>query len=116
MWELIWIGNMAGRFGRPRGGNGQSTAFPPSNLHESGFRERGVGTFSHRAATVAVGQDCDQHLTPTVGSQLTYKMRPYQSRTFLGRFHLGQKEEIDELILHQPSGMFVARRVAAERR
>jgi len=83
------------------------------------FRLRCVGTFSHGAATVVVGQDSDGHLTLTVGSQPTYKLRPYQSRTFLieeregfrVEFHVDPHGEIDELIFHQPNGTFVARRV-----
>ncbi len=83
------------------------------------FRRRCIGTFSHGATTVVVGQDNDRHLTLTVGSQPTYKLRPYQSRTFLieelagfrAEFFLGPHGEIDELIFHQPNGTFVARRV-----
>jgi CubicO group peptidase (beta-lactamase class C family)/ATP-dependent Clp protease adapter protein ClpS len=83
------------------------------------FRRRCIGTFSHGAATVVVGQDNDRHLTLTVGSQPTYKLRPYQSRTFLidelagfrVEFLLGPHGEIDELVFHQPNGTFVAQRV-----
>jgi CubicO group peptidase (beta-lactamase class C family) len=87
------------------------------------FRQRCIGTFSHGATTVVVGQDSDGHLTLTVGSQPTYKLRPYQSRTFdtvelegfRVEFHPGPHGEIDELIFHQPNGTFVARRaVGAE--
>jgi hypothetical protein len=54
----------------------------------------------------------------TFGSQPTYKLRPYQSRTFVidelegcrVEFHLGPDGEMDELIFHQPNGTFVARR------
>jgi ATP-dependent Clp protease adapter protein ClpS len=85
------------------------------------FRQRCIATFSHGAATVVVGQDSDRHLTLTVGSQPTYKLRPYQSRTFLieelagfrVEFLLGPQGEIDELTFHQPNGTVVARRVAA---
>jgi hypothetical protein len=74
---------------------------------------------------VVVGQDKDGQLTLTVGSQPTYKLRPYQSRTFvidelqgfLVEFHLGSDGEVDELIFHQPNGTFLARRaMGAERR
>ena len=56
--------------------------------------------------------------TLTFGSQPTYKLRPYQSRTFVidelegfrVEFQLGSHGETDELIFHQPYGTFVARR------
>jgi CubicO group peptidase (beta-lactamase class C family) len=82
------------------------------------FRQHCTGTFNYGGTTVVVGQDKDGQLTLTVGSQPTYKLRPYQSRTFVidelegfrVEFHLGPDGEADELILHQPNGTFVARR------
>ena len=82
------------------------------------FRQHCTGTFSHGGTTVVVGQDNDRQLTLTVGSQPTYKLRPYQSRTFVidelegfrVECHLGPDGEVDELIFHQPNGTFVARR------
>src|SRR5713226_8293876 len=47
------------------------------------FRQRCLGTFSHGATPVVVGQDKDGHLTLTFGSQPTDKLRPYQGRTFV---------------------------------
>src|SRR5262245_58890593 len=47
------------------------------------FRQRCTGTFSQGATTVVVGLDNDGQLTLTFGSQPTYKLRPYQSRTFV---------------------------------
>jgi hypothetical protein len=75
--------------------------------------------------TVVVAQDNDGQLILTVGSQPTYKLRPYQSRTFvigqLGgfrvEFHLSPTGGVDELFFHYPNGSFVARRaVGVERR
>ena len=68
--------------------------------------------------TVVVGRDTDEQLTLTVGSQPTYKLRPYQSRTFVidglegfrVEFLLGPDWDVNELIFHQPNGTFVARR------
>jgi Domain of unknown function (DUF3471)/Beta-lactamase len=82
------------------------------------FRQRCTGTFSQGATTVVVGQDNDGQLTLTVGSQPTYKLRPYQSRTFVidelegfrVEFHLGPDGEVNELFLHQPNATLVARR------
>ena len=82
------------------------------------FPQHCTGTFSHGGTTDVVGQDNDRQLTLTVGSQPTYKLRPYQSRTFVidelegfrVECHLGPDGEVDELIFHQPNGTFVARR------
>jgi CubicO group peptidase (beta-lactamase class C family) len=89
------------------------------------FRQRCTGTFSHGGTTGVIGQDNDGQLTWTFGSQPTYKLRPYQSRTFVidaldgfrVEFHLGSDGEVDELLFHQPNGTFVGRRaqVAASR-
>ncbi len=82
------------------------------------FRQHCTGTFSHEVTTVVVGQDTDGQLTLTFGSQPTYKLRPYQSRTFViyelegfrVEFHLGPHWEGDELFFHQPNATLVARR------
>jgi CubicO group peptidase (beta-lactamase class C family) len=90
------------------------------------FRQHCTGTFiSQGVTTVVVGQDKDGQLTLTVGIQPTYKLRPYQSRTFIidefegfrVEFHLGSDGDVDELIFHEPNGTFVAlRAVGAEPR
>jgi len=82
------------------------------------FRQHCTGTFSQGATTVVVGQDNDGQLTLTVGSQPTYKLRPYQSRTFVidelegfrVEFQPAPDGQVDELFFHQPNGTFVARR------
>jgi CubicO group peptidase (beta-lactamase class C family) len=89
------------------------------------FRQHCTGTFSHGITTVVVGQDNDGQLTLSVGTQPTYKLRPYQGRTFIidelegfrVEFHVGPDREVDELLFHQPNGTFVAPRaqVAAPR-
>jgi len=82
------------------------------------FRQHCTGTFSQGATTVVVGQDNDGQLTLTVGSQPTYKLRPYQGRTFVineaegfrVEFHVDPDGEVDELFFHQPNATLVARR------
>ena len=83
------------------------------------FRQNCTGTFNRQGVTtVVVGLDNDGQLTLTIGSQPTYNLRPYQSRTFVTdepegfrvEFHLGPDGEVDELFFHQPNGTFVARR------
>ena len=83
------------------------------------FRQHCTGTFIRQGVvTVVVGQDNDGQLTLTVGSEPTYKLRPYQGRTFVidelqgfrVEFHLGPDGKADQLIFHQPNGTFVARR------
>ena len=94
------------------------TRIPAGDCMNPAFRQHCIGTYSHGAMTVVVGQDKDGQLTITVASQPTYKLRPYQSRTFVidelegfrVEFHLGSDGEADELFFHQPNGTFVARR------
>jgi Domain of unknown function (DUF3471) len=82
------------------------------------FRQHCTGTFSHGVTPIVVGQDNDGQLTLTVGSQPTYKLRPYQSRTFAVdqlegfrvEFHFSPAGEVDELFFHYQNGTFVARR------
>jgi CubicO group peptidase (beta-lactamase class C family) len=94
------------------------TRVPAGDCTNPAFRQHCTGTFSQGVTTVVVGQDNDGQLTLTVGSQPTYKLHPYQSRTFVidelegfrVEFHLDPDGEVDELIFHQPNGTFVARR------
>jgi CubicO group peptidase (beta-lactamase class C family) len=94
------------------------TRIPAGDCTNPAFRQHCIGTYSHGATAVVVGQDNDGQLTLTVGSQATHKLRPYQSRTFVidelegfrVEFHLGPDGEVNELFLHQPNGTFVARR------
>ena len=94
------------------------TLVPAGDCTDPAFRQHCTGTFSAGATTVVVGQDNGGQLTLTAGSQPTYKLRPYQSRTFVidelegfrVEFHLGPGGEVDELIFHRPNGTFVARR------
>jgi CubicO group peptidase (beta-lactamase class C family) len=91
---------------------------PAGDSVDPTFRLHCIGTYSYGATNIVVGQDNDEQLTLTIGSQPTYKLRPYQSRTFVidelqgfrVEFHLGPDGEVDELIFHQPNGTFVARR------
>jgi CubicO group peptidase (beta-lactamase class C family) len=101
------------------------TRLPGGECMDPAFRQRCIGTFSRALGVVVVEQDSDGHLTLTVGSQPTYKLRPYQGRTFVivelegfrVEFRHGPDRDADELIFHQPNGTFMARRaqVAASR-
>jgi CubicO group peptidase (beta-lactamase class C family) len=94
------------------------TRIPAGDCTNAAFCQGCTGTYNHGGTTVVVGQDHDGQLTLTVGSQPTYKLRPYQSRTFVidelegfrVEFHLAPDGGVDELIFHQPNGTFVARR------
>jgi len=94
------------------------TRIPAGDCTNPAFRQHCTGTFSYGGTTVVVGQDNDGRLTLTVGSEPTYKLSPYQGRTFAidelegfrVEFHLGPDGDVDELIFHQPNGTFVARR------
>jgi hypothetical protein len=83
------------------------------------FRARCIGAFICQGIAAAIiAQDNDGQLTLTFGSQPMSKLLPHQGRTFaideLGgfrvEFRLGAGGDVDELILHQPNGTFVARR------
>jgi hypothetical protein len=99
------------------------TLVPAGDCTDPAFRQHCTGTFSAGVTTVVVGQDNGGQLTLTAGSQPTYKLRPYQSRTFVidelegfrVEFHLGPGGEVDELIFHRPNGTFVARRAQVRR-
>lgn len=94
------------------------TRVPGGDCVDPAFRQRYSGNFSAGATMVVVAQDNDRQLTLTVGSGPTYKLHPYQNRTFVidrlegfrVEFHLGPDREVDELIFHQPNGTFVAPR------
>jgi CubicO group peptidase (beta-lactamase class C family) len=125
-------GHLALTFSTDREGNIASVAVPFEPLVKDiaftrvvagdctnpAFRQRCTGTFRAGGTTVVVGQDSDGELTLTIGSKPTYKLRPYQSRTFvLGEledyrveFRLGPDGVVDELVFHQPNGSFVSRR------
>jgi hypothetical protein len=82
------------------------------------FREHCIGRFGYGGTIMVVGQDDDGQLALTIGNQPTYKLRPYQGRTFAidgieafrVEFQLGPDRDADELHFHQRDGTFVARR------
>jgi hypothetical protein len=86
------------------------------------FRQRCTGTYNMSGMTVVVGQDSGGQLTVRVGSQPTFRLRPYQGRTFVvvelegfrNEFRPGPDGEVNDLIFHQPNGTFMARRAPAE--
>ena len=85
---------------------------------DQSFRQACTGTFSRPMMRIEVAQDSDGQLIVTVTNQPTYKLRPYQGRTFaiaelVGfrvEFRRGPDGAVDEMILHQPNGTFPARR------
>ena len=91
---------------------------PAGDCTNPTFRQHCTGTFIHGITGFAVGRDNDGQLTLTFGGQPTYKLRPYQSQTFIidglegfrVEFHLGPDGDVDELLFHQPSATLVARR------
>lgn len=82
------------------------------------FRQRCTGTYHYAATPIVVAQDSDGQLTWTPAREPTYKLRPYRGQTFViaeyeghqVEFHLGPDGQADEVILHYPQGIFVARR------
>jgi CubicO group peptidase (beta-lactamase class C family) len=92
------------------------TRVPGGDCVDPAFHQHYTGSFSTGATMVVVAQDNDRQLTLTVGSGPTYKLHPYQNRTFVidklegfrVEFHLGPDGEVDQLIFHQPNGTFVA--------
>ena len=94
------------------------TRIPAGDCTNPAFRQHCTGTFSHGDTTVVVGQNSDGQLTPAFGSQPTYKLRRYDSRTFVidelegfpGRVPPRSRREANELFFHQPNGTFLARR------
>jgi CubicO group peptidase (beta-lactamase class C family) len=94
------------------------TRVPGGDCVDPAFRQHYTGSFSAGATMVVVAQDNDRQLTLTVGGGPTYKLHPYQNRTFVidklegfrVEFHLGPDGKVDELIFHQPNGTFVAPR------
>src|SRR6516162_4271055 len=55
------------------------TRIPSGDCTNPAFRQHCTGSFSHGGTTAVVGQDNDGQLTLTVGSQPTYKLRPYRA-------------------------------------
>jgi CubicO group peptidase (beta-lactamase class C family) len=82
------------------------------------FLQQCIGTFHQGGATIVVGQENDGHLTLAIGGQPTYRLHPYQRRTFVigefedfrVEFRLFPDGGVDELVFHQPNGSFVFRR------
>jgi Domain of unknown function (DUF3471) len=94
------------------------TRIPSGDCMDPSFRKVCTGTFSRPMMRIEVAQDSDGQLIASVANQPTYKLRPYQGRTFaiaelLGfrvEFRRGADGAIDEMIFHQPDGTFPARR------
>jgi hypothetical protein len=95
------------------------TRMPSGDCVDAGFRKECVGRFMRPALTIVADQDEDGQLMLTVGSQPTYKLIPYQGRTFViaelagfrVEFRRGADGTVNEIIFHQPNGTFPAQRV-----
>jgi CubicO group peptidase (beta-lactamase class C family) len=126
-------GHLALSFSADREGNIASVAVPFEPLVKDiaftrvaggdcmnpAFRQRCTGTFRAGGTTSVVGRDSDGELMLTIGSKPpTYKLLPYQSRTFVVsefkdfrvEFCLGPDGGVDEMVFHESHGSFVCRR------
>jgi CubicO group peptidase (beta-lactamase class C family) len=89
------------------------TRIPAGDCANPAFRQECTGAFSQGATTIVVGQDNDGQLSLTVGSQPTYKLRPYQGRTFVidglegfrVEFRLGSDGKVDEAGRRDPEDL-----------
>jgi CubicO group peptidase (beta-lactamase class C family) len=94
---------------------------PAGDCVDPAFLKSCTGIYSHGPMTHVVAQDGDGQLTLAPANQPTYKLRPYQDRTFIIvelegfrlEFRRGPQGAVDELIFHQPNGTFMARRADA---
>jgi CubicO group peptidase (beta-lactamase class C family) len=91
---------------------------PSGDCMDPAFRKACIGTFTHGPTTHVVAQDGNGQLTLAPAGQPTYKLRPYQGRSFAivelegfrVEFRRAPRGAVDELIFHQPNGTFIARR------
>jgi hypothetical protein len=94
------------------------TRVPGGDCVDAAFRKECVGSFTRPAMTMVVNQDRDGQLLLTLPGQPTYKLTPYQGRTFVigelvgyrVEFRRGSDGTVNELIFHQPNGTFPAQR------
>jgi CubicO group peptidase (beta-lactamase class C family) len=85
---------------------------------DGAFRELCTGRFIHGAMTHLVSQDADGQLLLKPSGQPTYRLQPYQDRTFRIveldgyriEFRRGPDGAVDEIIFHQPNGTFFGHR------
>jgi CubicO group peptidase (beta-lactamase class C family) len=87
------------------------------------FRGSCVGNYRSGATTHRVTLDTNGQLLLKPDHQPTYRLRPYQGRTFsLGDFEgfrvefkrAATGDTIEEIVFHQPNGIFFAQRIAGE--
>jgi hypothetical protein len=85
------------------------------------FRAACVGNYVRGDDTHVVSQDAEGQLTLKIPFQPLYQLRPYQGATFTiaqldgyrTEFRRGTSGAIEELVYHQPNGVFIAKRSGA---
>jgi CubicO group peptidase (beta-lactamase class C family) len=98
------------------------TRVPGGECTDAGFRNACVGRYRHGSITHVVAQEADGQLTLKPDYQPLYHLRPYQGAIFSiaelegyrVEFRRGATDTIDELVFHQPNGVFVAQRDKSE--
>lgn len=91
---------------------------PLGDCTDAAFRAVCVGRYRHGSTTHIVSRETDGQLTLKADYQPLYHLRPYQGRIFgivelegfRVEFQRGPDGRIQELVLHQPNGTFVAQR------
>jgi hypothetical protein len=97
------------------------TRLAAGDCTDAAFRARCAGIFKSGPTIHCVTLDAEGHLALASDYQPSYRLAPHQGRTFrivelegfLVEFR-GEGAVIDELVLHQPNGTFVARRVVGQ--
>ena len=95
---------------------------PRGEALEPGFRKACEGTYRVGAQTHVVRLDAEGELTLSPSDQPTYRLTPYQARTFVIVELSGFRAEFTQapdgcvvgLVFHQPNGTFVAARVGED--
>jgi CubicO group peptidase (beta-lactamase class C family) len=91
---------------------------PSGDCMDAAFRQACVGRYRHGSITHLVSLEADGQLTLKPDYQPLYHLRPYQAgifgivelEGFRTEFRRGSTGSVDELVFHQPNGMFVAQR------
>jgi hypothetical protein len=91
---------------------------PAGDCMDVGFRKTCVGRYKYGAVTHVVAQEADGQLTLKPDYQPLYHLRPYQGgifsivelEGFRVEFRRGARGGVQELVFHQPNGIFIATR------
>jgi CubicO group peptidase (beta-lactamase class C family) len=95
------------------------TRAPSGDCLDVAWRQACAGRYRHGSITHLVAQEADGQLTLKPDYQPRYRLRPYQGAIFSiaelegfrVEFRRGAGGAIDELVFHQPNGIFLARRI-----